>query len=61
MRFFWKQNCVIVFLLVFIIARPISYDEVQERKLARLDKHHIEVVNLPSESVGQSFLSNVKP
>lgn len=45
MRFFSEHNCVIVFLLVLFIARPITYEEVQERKLARLAKYHIEVVN----------------
>lgn len=47
--------------MIFYFVRPITYDEVKERRLDRLHKHHIEVVNVPSQSVGQPFLSNVKP
>lgn len=56
-----RDRFILIFCLIFYFVRPITYDEVQERKLARLHKHHIEVVNVPSKSVGQPFLSNVKP
>ena len=52
---------ILIFCLIFYFLRPLTYDEVQERKLARLHKHHIEVVNVSLQSVGQPFLSNVKP
>lgn len=60
MQSFSKHNCVIVFLMLVLITRPISYDEVKQRKLARLNKHHIEVINGRSQSVGQPFLFNSK-
>lgn len=48
---------------MFFIARPIRYDEIREHKLARLENYHTEVVNgnLPWQSVGQPFLSNLHP
>ena len=52
---------ILIFCLIFYFVRPLTYDEVEKRKLVRLHKHNIEVVNLPSESVVQPFLSNVKP
>ena len=49
---------ILVFCLIFYFVRPINYNEVQERKLARSEKYHIEVIKVSSQSISQSFYSN---
>ena len=51
-----QERFILIFCLIFYFIQPITYDEVKEHKLTRLQKHSIEVVNLSS----QPFLSNIK-
>ena len=45
MKFFSKDKCAIAFLLVFFIARPISYEELRERQWKR-DHRQFSEINL---------------